>query len=186
MAHSKDHAELVAAIQSGNNSKVAEEWSKLHPVLKSYLIGTMNASPEDAEDCIQQSMFTLIEKVNDGSIVNPEKVKSYMFQCCKRNYFRIIERKRREFTVDEMYTQSAQAEQIERLVDIQNKELMLKCLEKLPEESRWLIYETVYKQEKSLSDLAHELQISANALWTRKHRIINKLIDCVQKVENTV
>lgn len=186
MSRNTEQIRLVEAIQSGDNAKISREWGKLQPILKNYLIGMMGASSEDAEDCIQQSMMTVIEKVNEGSIQNPESIKSYLFQCCKRNYYRIIDHSKKELTLDEQDIQSTPGDQIERLVEAQNKQLMQQCIAKLDEPSQHFIYEAVYNDKKSLSDLAKDLQISPNAAWTRKHRIINKLIECVQKLENTV
>ncbi len=186
MSRDTEPIQLVEAIRSGDDAKISREWGKLQPILKNYLIGMMGASSADADDCIQQSMMTVIEKVNEGSIQNPQSIKSYLFQCCKRNYLRIVDHSKKELSLEEHYVQSTPGDQLERLVESQNKQLMEHCIAKLNESSQHFIYEAVYNNKKSLSDLAKDLQISPNAAWTRKHRIINKLIECVQKLENTV
>lgn len=184
---STDHSsQLVEAIRSGDNDRIESEWGKLQPVLYNFLIGRMNASPEDAEDCIQKSLLTVIEKVNDDSISNPDQIKSYLIRCCKHNYFRVIERRQKETASDELPDIISTAEQLDNLVEQQNKILMEKCLETLPDENKIFISQIYYSHQNNLTELAKEYNISPNAAWTRKHRIIQKLIDCVKKIENSV
>lgn len=186
MSSADSKSKLVEAILSGDDNRISEEWSKLEPVLYNFLICRMNASQEDAEDCVHQSLLTVIEKVQDYAISNPDQIKSYLIQCCKHNYFRIIERKKKEFTSEEIKPPEVVPEQVENLVHKQNQTLLNKCLEALSDFNKNLIATIFYNPSKNLTELANEYNMTSNALWTRKHRIIQKLAACIKKIENDV
>ena len=57
------YSDLVTATLEDDQPRINAILDELFPVLTHYLVGTMNSPREDAEDCSQEALISLLEKI---------------------------------------------------------------------------------------------------------------------------
>lgn len=176
-----DYSELVNAIRKGDDQKANQLCSEAIPILKKYLISNVDASPVDAEDAVQKMFEYLIPKIQKNEINSPTGLLSYMLTGARHSYYKIV----RDFDLDrydEMEEElAAGPEQVWKLMDDDQQSILKRCIQKLKNHYRDLVTFIFEYPEAESSDIAEYFNISQNNAYTRKHRVIQKLHECVEK-----
>ena len=176
-----DYANLVSAIQENNTQETNEIIEALRPRLIAFLRIHMNASPSDAEDCAQDSLLTSLEVIKEDRLNNPDQVVSYILSICRNNYLKMQKKKRPEAT-DEIPNEHQQAPtQLQSLLDEEQERLLEWCLNQLKEKYQKFMQYWFDHPDSHAKKVAEHFDISVNNVWTRKHRLIQKLNDCYQE-----
>ncbi len=176
-----DYSELVKAIQAGDDKKAGQLCSEAIPILKKYLISKVNASPENAEDAVQQMFEYVIPRIQKNEINSPTGLLSYMLTGARHSYYKIV----RDFDLDrydEMEEELvSEADQAWKLMNEDQESILLKCIKKLKSHYRDLVEFLFEHPEAESNDIAERFDISQNNAWIRKHRVLQQLNECVKQ-----
>lgn len=176
-----DYSPLVKAVQDGDQETANRLISEATPILVRMLMARMNASRHDAEDAVQGMFVYIIEAIREGKIHNPSGLLAYMIKTCRHNYLK----SRQEYSVD--YEEgmagepATEAVQLERLIESERMDFYRHCVENLKEDYRVFFDYWISHPDTAATEVAREFDISVNNAWTRKHRVIKWLQECIQR-----
>ncbi len=176
-----DYSALVEALQNGDSRSVNDICFDSLNILKKYLIANMGASPEDAEDSVQQMFEYLIIKIREDGIENPGGLAKYMMKASRHAYLNHL----RDYNLDDyedLTNEPFETEtQIWNLINEDRKKILKICVEKLKAHYKSLI-EFLFKHPGAdTHDVAENFNISVNNAWQRKHRVIKQLNMCAKE-----
>lgn len=174
-----DYSALVVAIKNGDQKTSSRLCSEATPILKRYLLKKFSADPNDAEEAIQQMYEYIVIKVLEDDFENPKGILSYMIKTCRHNYIKLAQEKNRPDIENISREPVSEARQIWQLINEEEQEILQYCTEKLRENYKEFINYWFSFPNATANDAAEFFNISVNNAWTRKHRIINKLNECV-------
>lgn len=176
-----DYSNLVKAIQSEDRRETDRICAELHPRLKNYLVATMGAAPDLAEDAVQNMFEYLIPKIRRNEITTPSGLLSYMQTGVRHNYLKIIRKEQLNSGEPESDMIPVEPNQVWDLVDREKRELLAGCIGKLSSHYRLLIEFLLAHPNAESEDVAEEFNISVTNAWVRRHRAIKLLNSCVAK-----
>lgn len=175
-----DYSGLVSAVKNGDQLTSSRLCSDATPILKRYLQKKCGADPADADDAIQRMFEYIIRKILEDDFENPHGILAYMLKACRHNYIKLAREKNRpdiENLANEPFSEPIQ---IWELVNEEKQEILKYCTEKLRQGYKEFINYFFSFPDASTEDVADYFDISINNAWTRKHRVINKLNECVE------
>lgn len=176
-----DYAKLVTAIQENNTQEINKLIEGLRPRLIAFLQIHMNASRSDAEDCAQDSLLTSLEVIKEDRLNNPDQVVSYIMSICRNNYLK-MQKKKRPDAIDEIPDDHQQApNQLQSLLDEEQEQLLEWCMNQLKEKYQRFMQYWFDHPDSHAKKVAEYFDISVNNVWTRKHRLIQKLNECYKE-----
>jgi DNA-directed RNA polymerase specialized sigma24 family protein len=176
-----DYSELVFAIKEGDMQTANKRCAEAIPILKKYLISTLNASEEDAEDAVQRMFEYVIPKIQNEEISSPSGLLSYMLTGSRHSYYKIY----RDYEYDNYEEIKedlvSEPQQVWNLISEDQESILYKCLSKLKSHYRELMEFLFDYPEAVPEDIAEYFDISLNNAWIRKHRAVQQLNECVSK-----
>lgn len=174
-----DYSGLVHALKNDDLRTVNRLCAEAIPILKKYLISKVDASPDDAEDAVQQMFEYVIPKIKKDEINSPTGLLSYMLTGARHSYYKIV----RDFDLDKFDEIEEQLvsepEQAWKLMNDDQATILLNCIEKLRNGYREFAKFLFDFPTANTEDIAERFDISPPNAWTRKHRVLKKLTDCV-------
>jgi len=176
-----DYSPFVHAIRDGDDATANKMIARATPVLIRYLRVRMGASEDDAKDAVQKMFLYIIESIKDNKIQNPSGLLSYMLKTCRHNYTKTIRRQDFEITDESVEYAVNEPEQIDKLLDKERKRILQRCLELLNSSYRKFITHWLEDPSVEAEKIAAIYKTSEGNIWTRKHRVIKQLNDCVKK-----
>ena len=176
-----DYSELVYAIQEGDERTANRMCAEALPILKKYLISKVGASPEDAEDAVQRMFEYVIPKIQNGEIKSPTGLLAYMLSGSRHSFYKIVRDLEVNNLVEITEELVEEPKQVWKLVNEEKESVLLKCIQKLNENYRELILFLFDHPEANTLEISEHFEISENNAWTRKHRVLQQLRDCVKK-----
>jgi RNA polymerase sigma factor (sigma-70 family) len=176
-----DYSPFVHAIRDGDDATANELIARATPVLIRYLKVRMGASDDDAKDAVQKMFLYIIESIKDDKIQNPSGLLSYMLKTCRHNYTKTLRRQDFEIVDESVDFAVNEPEQIDKLLDKERKRILQRCLELLNANYREFITHWLIDPSVDAEKIADKYNTSAGNIWTRKHRVIKQLNDCVKK-----
>lgn len=176
-----DYSKFVFAIQENNQAIIKEYVPIIISVLIKFLKVRLHATHHDAEDVAQNTIINVTEKIKSNELINPDSVIYYLFTTAKNEYYKFL-RSIKEGNYEEMPENFS--EEGDQLINILNKEkqkILAGCLKNL--KSNYKNYITYWFDNPRIEAkvVAKHFGISVNNAWTKKHRIINLLKECVEK-----
>lgn len=180
-----DYSSLVEALRNNDYESANRMLDDIRPRLIRFLKIHMNATFEDARDCVQESMLVSIMAVQEERIRKPNQLFSYLLTTCRNQYLKLLE-KRREKPYDRLPDSSHHApRQLADLLDKEQQRILKECLDELKKEHREFIDYWFEHPDTDAQTVADHFGISINNAWTRKHRIIKRLNRCYQEKINS-
>lgn len=176
-----DYSELVEAINDEDMKTANRLCGDILPILKKYLIATVGAKPEDAEDAVQRMFEYVIPKIQNNEIKSPSGLLAYMLTASRHSYFKI--KKEYDTQKFEMIDENLVAEpQLPwGLLDEDQETILKQCIKELKDHYKKLIRFLFDFPNADSEDIAEFFKISVSNAWIRKHRMIQKLNECVRK-----
>ncbi|MFO7848244.1 MAG: sigma-70 family RNA polymerase sigma factor [Balneolaceae bacterium] len=175
-----DLSGFITAVRNNDQLEASRICSETTPILKRYLRKKLGADPNDAEDAIQRMFEYIINKIREEEFENPKGILSYMLKTCRHNYIKIVQDREQidyDYVEERLYSNPVQ---IWDLVNKENQSILRQCAQQLRKGYREFINYFFSFPNASTRDVAEHFDISVNNAWTRKHRVINKLHDCVK------
>lgn len=150
----------------------AELFQYFAPRVKSFLMKS-GASPEMAEECVQEVMATLWNK---AALFDPTKasVSTWIFTIARNRRIDIIRKQRRPEPEDLPWGPEAETDQAEALILQEETEKLGKALADLPEAQRVLI-ERAYFGDFSHSEIAAQTGLPLGTIKSRIRLALDRL-----------
>lgn len=176
-----DYSKFVNAVLEKDETTIAKQVNVITAVLIKFLTVRLDASIQNAKDCAQSTLLIAIEKIRNDKLNNPDVIINYLFTTAKHEYFKQLSKEREVYFKDLPEYHSSAPDQLDRLLDEEKMGILKQCMEALKADYRKYIeywfqnpgYETVV--------VADHFNISVSNAWTKKHRVIQVLQECVQK-----
>lgn len=176
-----DYPKFVTAVINNDREALNEFSIVLTKILIKFLLVRMDASLEDAKDSSQNSILYAIEKIKNNELQNPDVIINYLFTTAKHDYLK-HQNKQKETNYTEIPDHySEEGDQLTNLLDNERQKVLEHCITKL--KPKQLTYITFWFNNpgSDTAFVAERFKISINNAWTKKHRIIQVLKDCVEK-----
>lgn len=178
-----DYSDLVEAVLNGDDRTVNQRCADAVPILRSYLVTNLNASTEDAEDAVQRMFEYVFPKIQNGEILKPSALLSYMLTGARHSYFKILNKYGAYESIEEYeHLQVSEAEQVKKLVDEEEQSILKKCMDRLKGRYRTLMEFSFANPNAETKDIAERFDITINNAWIRKHRASKELEDCIRSL----
>ncbi|TVQ73781.1 MAG: sigma-70 family RNA polymerase sigma factor [Balneolaceae bacterium] len=179
-----DYGKLVEALENGDSKELEALYTEAFQILCRFLRTTMRAHHQDAQECAQHALVMTMERLRKGAIRNPEKIYSYLLQSAKNRYMRLCHERDRNNFQENIERYAPVEEQIDSLVMQEKKNALMGCIAELEESSREFILFWMEHPEARSGTIARHFNISVNNVWTKRHRLVKKLSECVRKKIN--
>ncbi len=179
-----DYGKFVEALKSGDSKELESLYAEAFEILCRFLRTTMRADHQDAQDCAQHALVMTMERLRKGAIREPDNIYSYLLQSAKNRYMRMSYESERNNFQDNIERYVPVQEQMDHLVSEEKKNALQSCLAKLDEPSREFILFWLEHPEARSGAIARQFNISVNNVWTKRHRLVKKLGECVRKKIN--
>lgn len=176
-----DYSKFVTAIVEEDQDALNAISPIISKVLIKFLIVRMGAEQLDAEDSVQNTLLLTIQKIKNDKLKNPDTIIYYMFTTAKNDYLKQLSKKKESIHDGIADTYFENGDQLERLLDNERQKILQYCLSKLKKDHKTYISYWLENPEDEASDVASRFGISVNNAWTKKHRIIQLLKECVNK-----
>lgn len=175
-----DYSKLVQATLEDDQFQLNKILDQIFKVLIFYLLGTMHCSKEDAEDCAQQAIMNILEKIKEKKIKDPERIFPYLLKSCRNNCLRLM-RYNGKFISDEHFTYLTEPpRQLLNLLDEEEAAALKTCVATLSDLHKTFLDYMFNLPGIDANQIAEHFGISVASVWSRKHRIIRKLSKCVK------
>ena len=164
--------ELVIKAQKGDNSAIEQIYTLTHNSAYNKIYSSLN-NPMDAEDILQNCYLTIIEKIAD--LKEPESFEKW-FNTIIANKIKDHKKKKAPIFLDESeynalsnsHEKNPELIPHENLERTDNIEAIRNLINELSDKNRQAI-EMFYFKNKSISEIAKELNVSENAVKARLH-----------------
>jgi RNA polymerase sigma factor (sigma-70 family) len=162
-----------------DEAKISKAVSKLRVHLLEYLRVMMKADLADSEDVVQNVFLNTINTIRDGAIDEPSKLGSYIIKATRNQYFSLKRRVQLEELDQNTEYFASLSEQIDALVEQEKYEALQDCVEELDTDNKAFIRYWLSKPDEKAEKIAEYFKIKINLVFTKKHRIIKMLANCV-------
>lgn len=174
-----DYSALVTSIKNGDQKTANKLCAEATPILKKYVISRTGCTMTDADDAVQKMFEYIIHKILNDEIENPKGLLAYMLKTSKHMYYKMVKKQRLEQTYNIAQDNSHHPNQLWNLIDKEKQQLLTDCIDQLRLGYRDFITHWFAFPDANTEDIADHFDISVNNAWTRKHRIVKKLNECV-------
>lgn len=179
-----DFVKFYSAFEQGDSGEFDKMYTRAFRMLCTYLRTNMRADNQDAEDCAQHALVMTLDRIQKGAIREPQKIYSYLLQSAKNRYIRVRYEQRRSNFQEDMEPYAPVEEQVDLLVSQERARALESCIEGLGEQAREFILFWMENPDVHSEAVARFFDISVNNVWTKRHRLLKKLGDCVRKKLN--
>jgi DNA-directed RNA polymerase specialized sigma24 family protein len=176
-----DYSKFVAAVLENDGESLKEYYSVITKVLVKFLLVRLDANIEDAKDSAQNAIMFGVEKIKNNELKHPDYIINYLFTTAKHDYLK-HQSKQKESNYDEVPEDySEEGDQLKNLLEEEKQRMLKLCFSKLsPKNLAYISY--WYENPGSDAALvADHFGISVNNAWTKKHRIVQILKECIEK-----
>ena len=179
-----DYSKFVIAVRDNDRESLKGFYEVLTKILFKFLKVRMDAAPEDVKDSAQNAIMFAVEKIKNEELDHPDRIINYLFTTAKHDYLK-HQNKNKELNYEEIPdSHSKEPEQLNKLLSNERQSILKRCVNEL--KSKQLVYISYLfnNPDSETVVVADHFGISVNNAWTKKHRIIQVLNECVQKKIN--
>lgn len=176
-----DYSELVEAIQNDDDAKASQLLAEITPRLQDYLRVVMRASPDVAEECVQQAFLSVYEQIKSDNIKKNHYIFRYLIKATRHEYYRYMKQQHKfEFHSSMGHICDAE-EQLENLYETDRQKILEECLEELSEDNREFISYFINKPNASTEEIMREFNLTNANARTKKSRLLSRLHHCYKR-----
>lgn len=174
--------EIVRAILQDDHPVLDAFTRAILPQIREYLSITVRSNAYLAEECAQQALFAMIDRVKSGHYDESTNVIGYLMISARNEFFKTVKKEMREggMVLEEQYMTDP-AEQYKRLVDQEREDILRKCMELLDAPNRAFIQYYLEQPDASYLTVSKLFKISPVLVRVRKSRLLARLHACYKK-----
>lgn len=176
-----DYSKFVDAVLQDDSNQINRMVPVISGVLIKFLRVRMSAPYQDAEDCTQSTLMLAIKKIRQEKIEHPDAFIYYLFTTAKNEYLKMLSRRKEDFYDEVPDSHAAPGDQLTNLLDEEKQSVLEKCMDLLRPDLREYISYWFNHPRDEAAVVASHFGISVNNAWTKKHRILKILKECVDK-----
>lgn len=176
-----DYPKFVTAVINNDRSSLNEFSTVLTKVLVKFLLVRLDASIEDAKDSAHNAILYAIEKIKNKELENPDVIINYLFTTAKHDYLKLQNKQKESYFSDIPTHHSEEGDQLKNLLNKERQKVLEYCIKKLKPKQLTYISYWFNNPGADTTLVAERFKISINNAWTKKHRIIQVLKECVKK-----
>lgn len=175
--------ELLLALKDRNNEEAERYASAVSEVMVDYLVVRHRADRSDAWDATQQTILILLEKGEQINLRDAGKSMAFVTAILRNEYVRIRKKSTGALkeSLETYEAESTGADQLEAMVTREQVNYLRFCIETLSSLNKAFILHCMEQPVIEAEKVAKTFKISVNSAWTRKHRIIRSLSDCMRR-----
>lgn len=183
MHNSLDYSTLIKAILDDDHQLVNRLSESLQKHLVLYLRVRAGAPLHLAEEAVSSCFTTVLEKIKERRINDPESLLKYCMVSARRIYLRMLEKEARFESLgsDAHWIADTADDQLQVLIDEERQKRLEKCLEILDPEKKEFILFLFQDNTINMQEIAKKFGYSYAKARTLKTRIVQILNDCVHK-----
>lgn len=171
------------AVIEGDEKEISVAFNAIFPVLVTYLRATQNACDDDCRECAQLTLIHTVQKIKCGAIRQPEYLKHYILKALRNQYIRMMT-PAKPIIYDEAASYMAEpANQINRLVTVEDQVVLRRCLQKLDHYNREFMEYWMANPGVRAEDVAERFGSTVNAVNQRKFRVLKLLRKCASRYD---
>jgi len=175
------YSELLEYVKSNNEIGITEIVNEIKPVLIRYLMYECGACREDAQDCIQEALIIALDKIKADAIENPDSILSFLMTTCRNEFYNKMRKISEQPYGDLPYDAASNPRQLNNLYSEDQRKIMEYCLQKLSKTLKTFIRYWIQHPGYGAKQISSHFDISEASAWTRKHRAINNLRNCINQ-----
>lgn len=177
-----DYSRFIEAVKNGNQAEATRLCEKIIPVLQKYLIFVLNATAEDADDAVQMMFEYVIGRIQNGKeFKNPDSLMSYMLIAVRHNYVTIKRNSSAVEMTEFVKEPVAPPNQLDRILSEERMRKLESCVNGLSPKLRDFIQFWFDHPDAPAISIAERFGVSESAVWTKKHRILKKIHNCMKE-----
>ena len=142
--------EVISAIKQNQSKQLVQALYKtaLPPIV--IYIKQKRGTRNDAEDCFQEALMTLIRKVHDNTYDESYEVKNFLFVLCRNIWFNKLKRKGKveSADLDEMHIQDDSERIDEKLISDERQDAVSKLMNLAGERCKELLTLLLFEKKK--------------------------------------
>jgi DNA-directed RNA polymerase specialized sigma24 family protein len=175
--------ELMLALNNGNREDAEQYAKNVSEVMVDYLVVRHRADRNDAWDAAQQTILILLERGEQIQLRDASKAMAFVLKILRNEHLRILRNTSGAVKESlEMYeAQIPKSDHLDAMVTRERMYVLHHCIGSLSQINRQFILHFMDQTWNEAEKLAQKLQITVNSAWTRKHRIIRSLSDCMRR-----
>lgn len=180
------HSDINHAIQHGDRVKFDALIGEFIPIGVGYIMSQFKTSHQDAYDCTMLVIERLLERFDE--LNNKEEIVfgAYFIQSLKHEFYSLQRKKKQDYIIESEVSASIRIEEdlnpiYEAITTEDERSRLEHCLRKLSTRNFRVIRWFFDNPDGNIQELVDEIGGTATSIYTRKHRIINILADCVKK-----
>ena len=176
-----DYSKFVIAVRDDDRESLKEFYEVLTKILFKFLKVRMDADHEDAKDSAQNAIMFAVEKIKNEELDHPDRIINYLFTAAKHDYLK-HQNKNKEVNYEEIPdSHSEEPHQLDNLLSNERQSILKRCFNELKSKQLEYISYWFNNPDSETVVVAYHFGITVNNAWTKKHRIIQVLNECVQK-----
>lgn len=145
-----------------------------------YLVHTFEIDPDQAYDCVMNVIEKLIGSFDMLCDKDHFNIAGYYLQSLKNEYRLFYRKEKKVFSHADFENIRAKQEAIyDQLFSNEEKLSLRRCIEKLPADQKEFIYWNISNPKPQAKEVEQKFDLTINAFYQRKHKIINKLRRCL-------
>lgn len=171
-----DYSELVDLLNNGFERKAGKLLQEVRPRLVEYLRVTMAADLDSAQECVQQAIVGVYERIIKGKIKEPQSLFSYLMRAARNEYINYSKLNQRyKFSDYDFEEQAEPASQLDSLIEEDRMAILKECLEELDSESNEFITFFIDNPDVTTRDASIYFGMSQANVRTKKSRLTHVL-----------
>lgn len=171
-----DYSELVDLLNNGFERKAGKLFQEVRPRLVEYLRVTMAADLDSAQECVQQAIVGVYERIIRGKIKEPQSLFSYLMRAARNEYINYCRLNQRyKFSDYDFEEQAEPASQLDSLIEEDRMAILEECLEELESESKEFITFFIDNPDVTTRDASIYFGMSQANVRTKKSRLTHVL-----------
>jgi RNA polymerase sigma-70 factor (ECF subfamily) len=170
-------AELVQQIGADSTQRAAAETELVRRFarrIRGYGLRHLR-EPNDAEDLVQQVLFTVIKSLRAGKLQDPQQLASFVLGTCRLTAQSLRSREHRRDRLLEQYGIRDDAVDARAPLDLDR---LRGCLEGLAPRDRTIVVASFFA-ERNADDIGSELNMTAVHVRVSRHRALGLLRECM-------
>jgi len=176
-----DYSKFVFAVQHNDRVTINEYVPIIMSVLIKFLKVRQGAAHHDAEDCAQNTIINVTEKIKSDELKNPDTVIYYLFTTAKNEYYKYLNRIKEGNYDDVPNSFVSDGDQLSKLLNEERLKILERCMQLLKPNLKEYITHWFNHPRDEAAVVADHFNITVNNAWTKKHRILKILKECCEK-----
>lgn len=176
----KPSAWYIDGIRNNDRQVMKTIFESYLPMITKFICEN-SGTKEDAKDIFMDALEALFRKTRDAELVLSCSFSTYLFEICKRLWYKRLRRKKYEsgVTIEEAGVSTIAEDIVPTLEQTERYQVLREQFAKLSDDCQKILQES-WHTEKSMEEIGQEMGLSYAYVRKRKHTCKERLIEFVK------